>query len=91
MKWHAHWEDPLMAYLTHFDDVIGDARTRTPFTATVKGIIAAGSLVCQCIAAQSPLLAAVKDGAPTHAPPRHRRKQQALAAPRCRPPQRQAA
>ncbi len=63
MEWHAHWEDPLTAYLTHFDDVIGDARTRTRFTATVKGIIAAGSLVCQCIAAASPVLAAVQQGA----------------------------
>ena len=61
MEWHAHWEDPLTAYLTHFDDVIGDART--PFTATVKGIIAAGSLVCQRIAAASLVLAAVQQGA----------------------------
>ncbi len=63
MEWHATWEDPFTAYLTHFDDVIGDARTRTPFTEMVKGIIAAGSLVCQRIAAASPVLAAVHHGA----------------------------
>ena len=61
MEWHAHWEDPLTAYVTHFDDVIGDART--PLTATVKGIIAARSLVCQRIAAASLVLAAVQQGA----------------------------
>jgi len=63
MEWHATWEDPFTTYLTQFASLIGDARTRVTFTATVKGIIAAGSLVCQRIAAQSPLLAAVKDGA----------------------------
>jgi hypothetical protein len=63
MEWHATWEDPLTGYLTQFDGLIGDARTRTTFTETVKGIIAAGSLVCQRIAAHSPVLAAVQNGA----------------------------
>jgi hypothetical protein len=63
MKWHTTWEDPFTTYLTQFDSLIGDARTRTTVTETVKGIIAAGSLVCQRIAAQSPILAAVNDGA----------------------------
>ncbi len=63
MEWQATWEDPCTTYLAQFDGLIGDARTRTTFTATVKGIIAAGSLVCQRIAAASPVLAAVQNGA----------------------------
>ena len=47
MEWQAAWEDPFTAYLAQFDSLIGDARTRTTFTDTVKGILAAGSLVCQ--------------------------------------------
>ena len=63
MEWNATWKDPFAAYLTQFDDLLGDQRTRATLTETVKGIIAAGSLICQRIAAQSPVLAAVKDGA----------------------------
>jgi hypothetical protein len=63
MDWQATWEDPFTTYLTHFDGLIGDARTRITFTETVKGIIAAGSLVCQRIAGHSPVLAAVQNGA----------------------------
>ncbi len=63
MEWQGTWEDPFTTYLTHFEGLIGDARTRTTFAETVKGIIAAGSLVCQRIAAQSPVFAAVRDGA----------------------------
>ncbi|MDQ5852596.1 MAG: transposase [Chloroflexota bacterium] len=63
MEWRATWEDPFTTYLLQFDSLIGDARTRITFTEVVKGIIAAGSLVGQRIAAHSPLLAAVKDGA----------------------------
>jgi hypothetical protein len=63
MEWQGTWEDPFTTYLTHFDGLIGDARTRITFAETVKGIIAAGSLVCQRIAAQSPVFAAVRDGA----------------------------
>ena len=63
MEWHVTWEDPFAGYLAQFDALIGDQRTRVTFTETVKGIIAAGSLVCQRIAAQSPIFAAVKDGA----------------------------
>ena len=63
MEWHATWEDPFGSYLHHFDGLIGDARTRTTFSETVKGIIAAGSLVCRRIAAHSPVCAAVQDGA----------------------------
>ena len=63
MEWQGAWEDPFTTYLTHFEGLIGDARTRTTFAETVKGIIAAGSLVCQRIAAQSPVLAALQNGA----------------------------
>ena len=63
MEWQPTWEDPFAAYLAQFHGLIGDQRTRVTFTETVKGIIAAGSLVCQRIAAQSPILGAVLDGA----------------------------
>jgi hypothetical protein len=63
MEWQTKWEDPFVTYLHHFDGLIGDARTHTTFCETVKGIVAAGSLVCQRIAAHSPVFAAVQDGA----------------------------
>jgi hypothetical protein len=50
-------------YLGHFGRLIGDKRTGTTFGEIVRGIINAGSLVCQQIAAHSPVLSAVKDGA----------------------------
>jgi hypothetical protein len=63
MDWQATWDDPFTTYLQTFDSLIGDTRTRTTFSETVKGIIGAGSLICQRIAAHSPVFAAVKDGA----------------------------
>ena len=45
--------DPLTQYLTHFDPLIGDARTRRLFHATVAGILTAGSTICAQIAAHS--------------------------------------
>jgi hypothetical protein len=63
MEWQTTWEDPFTTYLSRFDSLTGDARTRTTLTETVKGIIGAGSLVCQRSAAHSPVLAAVQDGA----------------------------
>lgn len=54
---------PFAEYLGHFDSLIGDKRTRQTFGAIVRGIINAGSLVCQQIAAHSPVLSAAKDGA----------------------------
>ncbi len=62
MEWQTTWDDPFTAYLMQFDSLLGDARTRTTFTATVTGILAAGSLVCQRMAAASPVLAAVQNG-----------------------------
>ena len=63
MDWQATWDDPFAPYLHHFYSLIGDRRTRTTFTETVKGIIAAGSLVCHQIAAHAPVLAGVRNGA----------------------------
>jgi hypothetical protein len=52
----------LPAYLSSFDGLMGDQRTRVAFGETVKGIIASGSLVCQRIAASSPILSQAKEG-----------------------------
>lgn len=54
---------PLADYLGHFDRLIGDRRTARTFREIVRGIINAGSLICQQIAAHSPLLSKAKDGA----------------------------
>lgn len=54
---------PLTEYVRHFDALIGDKRTGETFAEIVRGIINAGSLVCQRIAAQSSVLSMVKDGA----------------------------
>jgi hypothetical protein len=63
MGWSKSWEDPLKAYLAGFEDLIGDKRTGKTLEAIVVGIIGAGSLVCQQIAAHSPVLATIKHGA----------------------------
>ena len=47
MEWNTTWEDPLTSYVKHFAGLIGDQRTRKTFGETVKGIIAAGSLICR--------------------------------------------
>ena len=52
----------LPGYLGSFNELIGDKRTGTTFLETVKGIIGAGSLVCQRIAASSATLSAAKEG-----------------------------
>jgi hypothetical protein len=54
---------PLVEYLGQFEGLIGDKRTGETFSEVVRGIINAGSLVCQQIAAHSPVLSAVKNGA----------------------------
>jgi len=46
----------LPGYLASFDELIGDRRTGVTFRETVKGIIGAGSLVCQRIASSSTIL-----------------------------------
>lgn len=63
MEWKTTWNDPLTSYVGAFDDLIGDKRTRKTFGETVRGIIGAGSLICQQIAGQSPVLSQGKKGA----------------------------
>ena len=63
MKWELDWNDPFTQYLAPFDTLVGDRRTWTTLTETVRGIIGGGSLICQRIAAQSPILSQVKKGA----------------------------
>jgi hypothetical protein len=63
MEWKTTWNDPLTSYLEAFDGLIGDRRTRKTFGETVRGIIGAGSLICQQIAGQSPMLSQGKKGA----------------------------
>ena len=63
MKWELAWNDPFTQYLEPFDTLVGDRRTFTTLTETVRGIIGSGSLICQRIAAHSPVFSAVKKGA----------------------------
>ena len=63
MQWEVAWNDPLTQYLAPFDILVGDRRTWTTLTETVRGIIGSGSLICQRIAAHSPILSRVKKGA----------------------------
>ena len=63
MKWELDWNDPFTHYLMPFDTLVGDRRTWMTLTETVRGIIGGGSLICQRIAAQSPILSQVKKGA----------------------------
>lgn len=62
MELEAGQEGLLPGYLASFDGLIGDKRTGVTFRETVKGIIGAGSLVCQQIAASSPVLCEAKEG-----------------------------
>jgi hypothetical protein len=63
MKWELDWNDPFTAYLEPFDQLVGDRRTWITLTETVRGIIGSGSLVCQRIATQSPILGRLQKGA----------------------------
>lgn len=51
----------MTEYLGHFEELTGDERTRKTFGEIVRGIINAGSLVCQRIAAHSPTLSKAKE------------------------------
>jgi hypothetical protein len=53
----------LGEYVGQFEPLMGDKRTQVAFKEVVRGIISAGSLVCQRIAAHSAVLSGVKDGA----------------------------
>lgn len=63
MTWASTWQDPFLAYLQSFQDLIGDKRTADTMAETIKGIIASGGLICEQIANSSPLLGAVTHGA----------------------------
>src|SRR5947209_9777393 len=63
MEWQAKWEEPSQSYLQRFDGLQGDVRTRRTFQESIKGILAAGTLICQRIAACSGELSRAKDGA----------------------------
>jgi len=52
----------LPGYLASFDRLFGDQRTRTTFGEALKGVISAGSLVCQRIAQGSTVLCRAKEG-----------------------------
>lgn len=62
MAWAKTWEGPLGRYLGSFGGLIGDQRTAKTLGEIIKGIIGAGSLVCQQIARHSSVLAGSKYG-----------------------------
>jgi len=62
MELEATQEGMLPEYLASFGGLIGDRRTESTFEETVKGIISAGSLVCQRIASSSAILSGAKEG-----------------------------
>jgi hypothetical protein len=62
MEWNTTWENPLTSYVKQFAGLIGDRRTAKTFGEIVKGIIGAGSLICQRIAGQSAELSKGKKG-----------------------------
>jgi len=62
MQLQSAQEAILPAYLASFDHLSGDRRTQVTLGETIKGIIGAGSLVCQQIAASSAVLSAAKEG-----------------------------
>ena len=57
MSWESTWDSPFAGYLAAFLSLSGDTRTTRTFIAIIQGIIAAGSTLCQQIAAHSPHLA----------------------------------
>jgi hypothetical protein len=62
MELQTEQQELLPGYLASFDELIGDQRTGVTFRETVKGIIGAGSLVCQRIASSSAVLSESKEG-----------------------------
>jgi hypothetical protein len=62
MEWKATWDDPLTRYLAPYHELIGDKRTHKTFDEVIKGLIGAGSLICQRIAAHSAELSQGKKG-----------------------------
>ena len=63
MEWQANWEGPRPRYVQRFAGRLLDGRTRRTVQASIQGIMAAGTLICQRSAACSALLSQAKDGA----------------------------
>ena len=63
MEWQESWDNPLTTYVRDFNSLFGDHRSAVTFAEIVQGIIGAGSLICQRIAAHSTILMQAKDGA----------------------------
>ena len=91
MKWEFAWNDPFTHYLEPFDSLVGDRRTWTTLTETVRGIIGSGCLICQRIAAQSPILESGSKRCPTDHSHGDRGDHQTLARSGCRSPHRAVA
>lgn len=62
MELPATQEGLLGNYLSYYQSLIGDRRTGTAFKGIIEGIINAGSLVCQQVAAHSAALSTAKEG-----------------------------
>ncbi len=63
MEWNPTWNDPLTKYLAPYHELMGDKRTHNTFDEIIRGIIGAGSIICQQIAAHSPQPSRGKKGA----------------------------
>lgn len=61
MEWQVAWEDLFRTFLSSFQSLIGDKRTGVTLAEIIRGIIAAGSVLCQRIAAQSPVLSKARN------------------------------
>src|SRR5260221_8483816 len=62
MEWNPTWENRWTSYVKQCVGLIGDRRTGKTFREIVKGIMGAGSLICQQIAGQSAELSKGKKG-----------------------------
>lgn len=63
MEWQATWTEPLAQFVSAFGDLFGDRRSAVTFAEIVRGVIGAGSLICEQIAAHSLVLMASRHGA----------------------------
>ena len=63
MEWKTSWTGPLTSYVAPYHSLRGGKRTQMTFDETIRGILGAGSLICQQIAAHFPVLAKAKKGA----------------------------
>lgn len=63
MEWQATWTEPFTQFVSAFGDLFGDRRSAVTFAEIVRGVIGAGSLIWERIAAHSPVLMASRNGA----------------------------